>query len=615
VSPIDAADALAAAVAALRAGGRNQVADELERPTGDREHHIPSILVAGEDKRGKSSLVNALLGSPDLSPVGVDVTTGCPISMFYADPSRAAIVRYGQTTAEEVSLQDAQRLSTIKGNPGNAENIRAVQIGVRSELLEHLLLVDTPGVGGLDSGHAELTLQALAFADALLFVIEAGTQFGADELEFLRRASSRIETVILVMTKTDLHRGWRTILEDNLRLLQAKAPRFAACPVVPVSSLLALRGLRSDDPEDVQELMEESGIPKLRQVLIDHVARRSGVLETANRLRSAVGPLNMMDRAISEKLAILDAGSEAEQGLEDEQKRLAALGRDKAEWPRKLDREIRRLTLERNEEVTRGMVEIRRRYDERIKDPKKEDADTLPGELVADLTALAGHVNELATQRLMEIVDTVLDDIDDGGALRESIAKLGTTDLQERLSSLGLGSTSLASHEKLMIVSSFSTGHSMGSLLSGSGLGVAVSAFVAPPIGIAVGLGVGAFFAYQAFRGRSKQMFSTEFRGWMGEQCTQAQVTINTTFQREIIDLQEEIRDLVRDVLAERERQINESLQEARDMQKQATAEKEQNKTILGKRRQMARQARQGIMEALESLGVGADGKLETTTT
>jgi hypothetical protein len=614
VSTTETTDVLAAAVAALRAGGRNQAADELERPAGDQEHHIPSILVAGEDKRGKSSLVNALLGSPDLSPVGVEVTTGCPISMFYSDPPRAAIVRYGQATAEAVSLEDAQRLSTIQGNPQNAENIRAVQIGVQSDLLEHLLLVDTPGVGGLDSGHAELTLQTLAFADALLFVIEAGTQFGAGELEFLRRASSRIETVILVMTKTDLHRGWRTILDDNQRLLQSAAPRFTACPVVPVSSVLAVRGIRSTDPEDVEALMEESGIPKLRQVLIDHVARRSGILATANRLRSAVGPLNVMDRAISERLAILDAGSGAKQDLEEEQKRLAALSRDKTEWPRKLDREIRRLTLERNEEVTRGMVEIRRRYDERIKNPKKEDADTLPGELIADLTALAGHVNELATQRLMEIVDTMLNDIDDGGALRESIAKLGTTDLQERLSSLGLGSTRLAGHEKLLIVSSFSTGRSMGSLMSGSGLGVAVSAFVAPPIGIAVGLGVGAFFAYQAFRGRSKQMFASEFRSWMNEQCTQAQVTINTTFQREMIDLQEEIRDLVRDVLAERERQINDSLKEAREVQQQAETEKEQTKGNLGKRRQMARQARKGIMDALESLGVGADGKLESAT-
>lgn len=72
----DPADALAAAVAALRAGGRDKIADELERPGLDRSNHIPSILVAGEDKRGKSSLVNALIGAADLSPVGVEVNHG-----------------------------------------------------------------------------------------------------------------------------------------------------------------------------------------------------------------------------------------------------------------------------------------------------------------------------------------------------------------------------------------------------------------------------------------------------------------------------------------------------------------------------------------------------------
>ena len=599
----DPAEALTAAVAALRAGGRDKFADELERPGLDRSHHIPSILVAGEDKRGKSSLVNALIGAADLSPVGVEVTTGCPISFFYSEPPRATVVRYGESAPESVEMGEAQRLATVQGNPQNIENIRAVQIGTKSDLLQHLLIVDTPGVGGLDSGHAELTLQSLAFADALLFVIEAGAQFRAAELQFLRRASARIETVILVMTKIDMHRGWRTILEDNLRLLEVHAPRFTSCPVVPVSSSLSARAERTEDPEDAQALLEESGIPLLRRTLIEHVARRAGILESANRLRSALGPLNVMDRAITEKLSLLESGPEASANLKAEQERLVQLGKERAEWPRKLEREIRRLSLDRNEECTRGMVEIRRRYDERIKKPKKGDSETLPGELVADLTALAGRLNELASQRLMALVDEVLDDIDNAGSLRESISNVSSGDLQERLGAVGLGSITLANHEKLLIISSFATGRSLGGLLSGTGLGVTATAFVAPPIGIAIGLGVGALFAYQAFRGRSKQLFASEFRSWMTEQCSQAQVTVNTTFQREMIDLQEEIKDLVRDVLLERERQINESLAESRSIQQQAAADQQKTKVAFEERRKMARVARRTVNEALRALG------------
>ncbi|MGO9035589.1 dynamin family protein, partial [Mycobacterium sp.] len=36
---------------------------------------MPTVVVIGEVKRGKSSLVNALLGRPDASPVGVDIMT------------------------------------------------------------------------------------------------------------------------------------------------------------------------------------------------------------------------------------------------------------------------------------------------------------------------------------------------------------------------------------------------------------------------------------------------------------------------------------------------------------------------------------------------------------
>ena len=602
----EAAEAIAAAVAALRSGGRDQVADELDRPIEERPNHIPSILIAGEDKRGKSSLLNALIGVPDLSPVGVEVTTGCPISFFHSDPPRAAVLRYGQDTPDTVELTEAQRLCTVQGNPQNVENIRAVQIGASSDLLRSMLLVDTPGVGGLDSGHAELTLQTLAFADALLFVVEAGAQFRAAELQFLKRASARIETVLLVMTKTDAHRGWRTILDDNMRLLEENAPRFTACPVVPTSAALAFRGMRSEDPEDAEALMDESGIPRLQAVLVEHVARRSHQLETANRLRAAIGPLNVMDRAIGEKLSVLQTGTTARQGLEAEQARLEQLGRDRADWPRKLDREIRRLSLERNEESTRGMVDIRRRYEERIKNPKKEDTETLPGEFIADLTALAGRLNELAAKRLMEAVSGVLDDIDDAGTLRDSIGKLSSGTLQERLSSVGMGSTELARHEKLMILSSFATGRSLGGLMTGSGLGITATALVAPPIGIAIGLGVGALFAYQAFRGRSKQLFATEFRSWMSEQCSQAQVTMNTTFQREMIDVQDEVKDLVRDVLNEREGQIKESLRESQGFEAEAAVDKERAVAGFQSRRKAVRDARRAVNEALQALNVGA---------
>ena len=603
------ATTVADAVKVLRAERLGKVADELAgTPLEESSAHQPVVLVAGEDKRGKSSLVNALLGSPDLSPVGVEVTTGCPISFFFSDPPRAVLVRYGETGPEAVDVDRARSLATVQGNPQNAENIRAIQLGTPSPLLHEFLLVDTPGVGGLNSGHAQLTLQTLPYADALLFVVEAGAQFRSAELAFLNRASSRIDTVVLAMTKTDMHRGWRTIIDDNLEVLRQQAPRFISAPVVPISNVLALRALKTDDPDDAAELLAESGIPELRRVLIDQVARRASVLHQANLLRSTVGPLTVAERSIRERLTGIEHGGASRKGLEDEQARLKKLADDRADWPRLLDREIRRLSLERTEECTRGLVEIRRRYDERIKNPSKEDMKTMPGEFVADLTALAGRLNEMAGQHLVDLVKRVLDDIDTAAAVRDTVGKLSSDSLEERLGAVGLGTTSLTGHEKLSIISMFSTGRSMGGLVSGGGLGVTAASILAPPIGIAIGLGVGALFAYTAFKGRSKQLFAQEFRGWMMEQSQQTQVTVNTTFSREMMDIQEEIRDLVRETLTERERQITEALQETAKILEQAADARQKAHDDLLARLATLQGVRQEVTDTLAALRAGDPG-------
>jgi hypothetical protein len=587
----------------LRAESQLQMADDLLRRKDVRARPKPTVLIAGEDKRGKSSLVNALLGRPELSPVGVEVVTGAPISFFYSDPERAAIVRYGEKSPVQAEFEEARRLATVQGNPQNAENIRAVQLGIPCPLLQHVTIVDTPGVGGLDSGHAELTLQSLQFADALFFLVEAGAQFRAAELAFLKRASARIDTVVLVLTKVDLHRGWRTILDDNLAILREQAPRFASCPVVPVSSVLAVRGLQADDPEDAELLREESGFQALEGTLTRYVVDRADVLGDVNVLREAIRPIAVAERAVWEQLSALSTEGAARATLEAEQARLAKLGEDRAEWPRQLDTEVRRLTLQRSEDAARGLTEIRRRYDERLKDPSKQDQESLPGELVADLTALAGRLNEEAAERLTKLVEGLIDDIDDASSLRGSIDRATAARLEEQLGAISMGSHSLNHYDRLSILSSFSSGRSLSTLVTGSGLGLTAGTLIAPPIGIAIGLGLGAFYAYQAFKGKNRTAFTSEFRSWMAEQCTQTQVTVNTTFQREMIDVQDEMRRAVKDALAERERQIKVSLDESKRLLAAEQSERAAAQTDLRARLEACRALQRETRALLEALG------------
>jgi hypothetical protein len=592
---------LTAVTEMLRREGQPKVADELAKRAAVGQRPRPIVMVAGEDKRGKSSLVNALLGRRDLSPVGAEVVTGAPISMFYADPERAAVIRYGENTPVVVDVEQARSLATVQGNPQNRENIRAVHLGVSCPILDRVLLVDTPGVGGLTSGHAELTLQSLQFADALLFVTEGGAQLRRAELEFLRRAASRIDTVIIAITKVDLHRGWRTIQQDNAKILAEQAPRLASCPVVPVSALLALRGI--DAPAgDAAAIRAESGLTALEDTLTRYVTERAGVLGDVNVLREMLWPLAAADRGVSERLDSLGSDGTARKNLEAEQARLVALADQRSDWPRRLDTAVRKLTLQRSEDCARGLAEIRRRYDARLKDPTKEDRESLPGELVADLTALAGRLNQDSAKQLIDLVEGLLDDIDTASELRKSIEEMTTDRMSAQLELMQIGTSVMTQFEKLSVLASFSSGRSFSTLLTGSGFGLTAGAFVAPPIGIAIGIGLGGLYAFQAFRARSKIAFATEFRGWMAEQCNQTQVTVNTTFQRDLIDLIDEIRQAVREALADREAQVKASLQESKQILDSEAAARTASTDALVARRDTIRGLQRRTVDLLRSL-------------
>ena len=59
------------------------------------------------------------------------------------------------------------------GCPTGVRPPRRIEVTHPAPLLQYLSLVDTPGVGGLDPLHAEIALDAVDRATALLFVVDA----------------------------------------------------------------------------------------------------------------------------------------------------------------------------------------------------------------------------------------------------------------------------------------------------------------------------------------------------------------------------------------------------------------------------------------------------------
>jgi hypothetical protein len=158
----------------------------------------------------------------------------------------------------------------------------------------------------------------------------------------------------------------------------------------------------------------------------------------------------------------------------------------------------------------------------------------------------------------------------------------------------------LAHGERMELLSELGRGRSLLSLASGS----SALAFLAPPFGIILGASLGGIFAFTSWRAHTRSGQSADFRVWAGEQIANAQLSIRNGFALQIVDLQNEIRSLVRRVLAEREQSLQNSIAEARAMQRT------EHETFAAMRRSLehriarARRLRLDCAAALQASGV-----------
>jgi hypothetical protein len=586
---------LGQAIEVLNRNGRHKVADELKSQLGRQPKAIPTVIVAGEDKRGKSSLVNALLRYPDLSPTGVEVVTAAPIVLHRAPANEACFFRYGDTQAIPSTFDEARFLATVAGNPMNEQNVRMVQLGIDRPLLDRFEIVDSPGVGGLDSGHAELTLQSLREADALLFILEAGAQIRAQELKFLQTAAARINQVVFALTKIDIHRGWQTVLETNRQILADRAPRLASAPMIPVSSQLALRATTIEGA-DSDELWKESGVAELERVLVESVGGRTAKLRAFNLVQSGVTQLSQSDRLLSERLAAADSPQKAQEDLQNERERLTELREDRAGWVQQFNGGVQRIGIDRREQVSRGIIEIRSKYAERLKTIKKAEHDSLPGEFVADITAMAGKINEWSESLLVQLVITIVDDVDHNATVAESIRQVSDTAFLEELARLPLGSHKQTGTQKLQLLQAYSSGHGLAALVATGGIGLS---FIAAPIAIAAGVGLGGFMAFNAFHNQRQTAFVGEFNSWMAEEISRCQVAISSGYERAMIDIQDKMRQAMTAAFNEREGEINDAIAACQQSLKQANDERQRDQKRLNDRLEDIRKVKRGGLQLL----------------
>jgi Dynamin family len=263
-SGLDGATALLRLAALAEEFGAQRLGDEARELAARVSEGRFYVACLGQFKRGKSTLINALVGKPVL-PVGFVPVTAVPTVVRFGEASKARIqTRDGSWRA--IPVAELKLYVTEEHNPENALGVNGAEVFVPSPLLSGgMCLVDTPGLGSVFTGNTAATHQFVPHIDAALVVVGADPPLAGEELALVEAVASNVQNLILVLNKAD-----RTGEAENAaavafarRLLEKRLQR----PVGPVFEVSAAERIDGRGPERdwgqlraaLEQLVHDSG--------------------------------------------------------------------------------------------------------------------------------------------------------------------------------------------------------------------------------------------------------------------------------------------------------------------------------------------------------------------
>lgn len=502
----------------LKRAERPELADRVRHEAGRWKDDATNVVITGDIKRGKSSLINALVGSPDLLPVDADVATCVHLLVRYAEEPCATVTRAlddDRTETLSIGLEELVDYASMVGDPAKRAGVLRVDVGVPSPLLARgLTLVDTPGVGGMTRGHTDVTLSTLGLADALLFAVSAQEPILRSELQFLLEASQRVDTVIFVVTKADATPHVEAMVAENREKIAAfvtglragadgdgangvtttaeqaaRLERLSAAPFVPVSAKLAIAAQAREAAgrgERAAEMRSRSGVPRLEHFLDATLQAREDV-----RLSNI---LQVTDATLSHLASDLETRSRAARGdvaLEEELRReqaaLDELATRQARWRQKLGVRVQRLQAELNQAVSREQSRIERVYRAQLDTAGSAITpllDRLPADLAGTVQASWADLTRFLAQGMNEALAEVVHDLE----LADVDLVMSDLVMPDRVQEIADARQALANAKALNVVEDGVPGL-MQAFIFGNLLGIVVPG-VGHVLGGAVSLGV-----------------------------------------------------------------------------------------------------------------------------
>lgn len=293
------------------------------------------VACVGQFKRGKSTLLDALVGEPIL-PTGVVPVTTVPTVLRYGNQRTAHVLI--DTKWQTILPEDLPQYVSEELNPENKKRVEGVEAFLPSPLLASgMCLVDTPGIGSVFSGNTETTKDFIPQIDAAILVVGADPPISGEELALIEAVAANVDEILIVLNKIDRVSAAERQQASAFatKVLEARLKRPIG-RIYEVSALGRLNNSTDADDwdnliEDLSRLASKSGLAMTRSAAERGLRRFSASLQRSmdERVRALREPIANSEQRIAN---LRQTVSQAEQSLRDmgalfsaEQMRLAMM--------------------------------------------------------------------------------------------------------------------------------------------------------------------------------------------------------------------------------------------------------------------------------------------------
>ena len=295
----------------LRAEPVAEEARELAARVSEGRFYVACV---GQFKRGKSTLLNALVGDA-VVPTGFIPVTAVPTVIRFGEAIHAC-VRMRDASWRDIAMTDLKEYVTEELNPENKKAVDGAEVFVPSPLLSSgMCFVDTPGLGSVFTGNTATTQAFIPHIDAALVVVGADPPIAGEELALVEAVGKQVQDLILVINKSDRTsdperaaavKFTREVLERRLHRPMGEVFEVSAAermedrgPLRDWEKLLeSLHGLVDDSGSDLVRAASDRGLQRLSEQLLAIISEDRDALQRP--IEESERRIELMKETISE---------------------------------------------------------------------------------------------------------------------------------------------------------------------------------------------------------------------------------------------------------------------------------------------------------------------------